>query len=95
MTEQGWQPVTGADGEVLGWMAALDDPVVIAGERERGRRIVRLRADAIGQVAELLMDEAFDPEETWDAAEASGLPPGVVDAAGNVAFELWKIEHAD
>jgi hypothetical protein len=54
---------------------------------------VTARADAIGQAAGLLMDEAFDPGETWDAAEAAGMPKGMIDSAGNVALLLARIEH--
>jgi hypothetical protein len=54
---------------------------------------VKARADAIDQVTEMLLDEAFDPGETWDAAEAAGMPVEMIDAAGNVALALWQIEH--
>jgi hypothetical protein len=53
---------------------------------------VKARADAIDQAADLLMDQAFDPGETWDAAEASGMPAGAIDSAGNVALVLSAIE---
>lgn len=54
---------------------------------------VKARADAIDQAADLLMDEAFDPEETWDACEASGMPEDAIDSAGNVALLLSQIEN--
>jgi hypothetical protein len=53
---------------------------------------VKARADVIDQAADLLMDRAFDPEETWDAAEASGMPESAIDSAGNVALLLSQIE---
>jgi len=55
--------------------------------------IVEARADAIDQAAELLMDDAFDVESTWDAAEAAGLPDGMIDSAGNAALLLWQVER--
>ncbi len=54
---------------------------------------VRARADAIDQAADLLMDEAFDLEATWDACEASGMSAGAIDSAGNVALVLRNIEQ--
>jgi hypothetical protein len=54
---------------------------------------VKFRADAIDQAADLLMDPAFDAGETWDAAEAQGMPAGVIDSAGNVALLLSQIEN--
>ena len=54
---------------------------------------IEARAEAIDQAADLLMDGAFDPGETWDACEASGMPPGAIDSAGNVALVLRSIEH--
>lgn len=53
-----------------------------------------IRAAIADEVAGLLMDDAFDPEETWDAAEASGVPDAVLDAAGHVAVTLREIEAA-
>jgi hypothetical protein len=93
MDMAGWSPVTGADGRVLGYMAPADVDTPL--ERAQRKRVAGLRAGAIDQAVELLMDDAFDPGETWDAAEASGLPAAAIDAAGNVALELWKIEHLD
>jgi hypothetical protein len=54
---------------------------------------VKARAGAIDQAADLLMDEAFDVAHTWDACEASGMPPGAIDSAGNVALVLREIEQ--
>jgi hypothetical protein len=54
---------------------------------------IKARADAIDQAADLLMDEAFDPSDTWDACEASGMPEGAIDSAGNVALVLRYIEQ--
>jgi hypothetical protein len=54
---------------------------------------IKARADAIDQAADLLMDEAFDVGATWDAAEASGMPEGMIDSAGNVALILARIER--
>ena len=56
---------------------------------------VEARADAIDQAADLIMDDAFSPDESWEACEASGMPPGMIDSAGNVALVLWQIEHDD
>jgi hypothetical protein len=54
---------------------------------------IEARAGAIDQAADLLMDEAFDLEATWDACEASGMPPGAIDSAGNVALALREVEQ--
>jgi hypothetical protein len=54
---------------------------------------IRARADAIDQAADLLMDAAFDPGETWDACEAAGMPEGMIDSAGNVSLELSRVER--
>lgn len=51
------------------------------------------RAAVIDEVAGLLMDDAFDPEETWDAAEASGVTDACLDAAGHIAVTLEAIER--
>jgi hypothetical protein len=56
-------------------------------------RAVGARAGAIDQAADLLMDAAFDPMETWDACEAAGMPEGAIDSAGNVALVLRYIEQ--
>ena len=90
----GWTPVTNAAGETVGWTAAPDpdEPDVDYFEADRVPKAGR-RAAAIGQVADLLLDEAFDPGGTWDAAEAAGIPEGMIDSAGNVALELAWVEH--
>jgi hypothetical protein len=54
---------------------------------------IRARADAIDQAVDLLMDEAFDLAQTWDACEASGMGSGAIDSAGNVALVLRRIEE--
>jgi hypothetical protein len=54
---------------------------------------IKARADAIDQAADLLMDEAFDLAQTWDACEASGMGSGAIDSAGNVALALRRIEE--
>jgi hypothetical protein len=54
---------------------------------------VRRRADIIGQAADLMADEAFGLDETWDACAAAGMPPGDIDSAGNVVLQLEQIEH--
>jgi hypothetical protein len=76
----------GPDGKVV----AVDlEPML---RRHRAAHI-KARADAIDQAADLLMDQAFDVEATWDACEASGMPPGAIDSAGNVALVLRNIEQ--
>lgn len=88
MAEAGWQEVPG------GWMQAPDpgEADVDYFEADRLPRVAR-RAGVIDRAAGLLMDEAFDVESTWDAAEASGMPEGMIDSAGNVALLLAGIEH--
>jgi hypothetical protein len=87
-----WRNVDGdtylmlVDGKVV----AVDMGPMI--ERHR-RAHIKARADAIDQAADLLMDEAFDVNATWDAAEAAGMPEGAIDSAGNVALLLARIEH--
>lgn len=61
--------------------------------RRHRAEIVGYRARAVDQAAELLLDEAFDPSETWDAAEAAGMPAGMIDSAGNVALVLAEVER--
>jgi hypothetical protein len=53
---------------------------------------IRARADVIGQAASMLGDEVFSLEEAYEAAERV-LPPGLVNAAGNVALVLRQIEE--
>jgi hypothetical protein len=54
---------------------------------------VEAKAGRIDQAADLLMNESFGVDETWDAAEASGMPGGLIDSAGNVALVLRQIEE--
>jgi hypothetical protein len=54
---------------------------------------VSVQADRLAEAAELLMDEAFDPGDTWDAGLAAGLSDLDLDAAGNVALILARIER--
>ena len=76
----------GPDGKVV----AVDmEPML---RRHRAAHI-EARAGAIDQAADLLMDQAFDVAETWDAAEAQGMPAGAIDSAGNVALLLSQIEN--
>jgi hypothetical protein len=69
-----WQPVTDAAGNVLGWMSAPDpgEPDVDYFEADRPRK-ARFRAARLEEAAELLTDDAFDVEETWDAGLSAGL----------------------
>jgi hypothetical protein len=76
----------GPDGKVV----EVDMGPVIRRHRDRH---IKARADAIDQAADLLMDAAFDPGETWDACEALGMPDGAIDSAGNVALLLSQIER--
>lgn len=74
------------DGQVV--------PVDLGPMLRRHRAVhIKARAGAIDEAAGLLMDEAFDPESTWDACEASGMPAGAIDSAGNVALVLRNIEQ--
>jgi hypothetical protein len=59
--------------------------------RWRARHIAA-RVNVVDEAAGLLMDPAFDPVETWDAAVASGVPDSALDAAGHVAVTLHEIE---
>jgi hypothetical protein len=77
----------GSDGQVV----AVDLGPML--RRHRAAHI-KFRADAIDQAADLLMDEAFDLEATWDACEASGMGSGAIDSAGNVALALRRIEES-
>jgi hypothetical protein len=54
---------------------------------------VSVRADRLDEAAGLFADDAFDPEETWDAGLAVGLADEDLDSAANVAVTLWKIER--
>jgi hypothetical protein len=92
MDTTGWTPITDASGKVLGWTAPAD--VETPHERKLRDHVIGVRADAIDQAADLLMDKSFGVDETWDAAEASGMPAGLIDAAGNVALLLNAIEES-
>jgi hypothetical protein len=89
----GWEPVTDASGKVLGWTAAPDPGERDADwfEADRLPRVAR-RAAALDEAAALFSDPAFDVSQTFDAALASGLSHGDVDAAEYVALELRLIE---
>jgi hypothetical protein len=54
---------------------------------------VTVQADRLAGAAELLMDEAFDLGATWEAGLAAGLSELDLDAAGNVALILARIER--
>ena len=54
---------------------------------------VAARADRIGPAAALTADEAFSTEEVQDMWRRSGLSQDDLDAAANVAFELWTVEQ--
>jgi hypothetical protein len=54
---------------------------------------VSAQADRLAGAAELLMDESFDLGDTWDAGLAAGLSELDLDAAGNVALILARIER--
>jgi hypothetical protein len=53
---------------------------------------VTARADRLTEATELLMNESFDLGATWDAALAAGLSDLDLDAAGNVALILARLE---
>jgi len=95
----GWQPVTNAVGDVLGWMAAPDpdEPDVDWWEADRvakvGRRAaIGRRAAMLDQAAALFVMDGVDPEQTWDGALAHGLTDADLDAAAYVAVTLRKLE---
>lgn len=54
---------------------------------------VAARADRIDPAAALTADEAFTTDEVKDMWQASGLSHDDLDAAANVALELWTIEQ--
>jgi len=54
---------------------------------------VAARADRIDPAPALTADEAFTADEVRDMWRASGLSDDDLDAAANVAFELWTIEQ--
>lgn len=74
---------------VDGKLAEVDMGPVI--RRFKGRHI-KARADLIDQAADLLGDEAFTLEESYEAAEAA-MPPGMVNSAGHIAATLAEVEH--
>jgi hypothetical protein len=53
---------------------------------------VAARAEAIDAAA-ALFDSAFTADEVKDMWQASGLSHDDLDAAANVALELWKLEQ--
>jgi hypothetical protein len=82
-----WQEVPG------GWMQAPDpdEPDVDYFEADRLPMVAR-RADVILQAVDEMMTPSFDLDTVWTMCEER-LPPGVVDSAGSVAFELEKVEN--
>jgi hypothetical protein len=76
----------GSDGEVQ----AVDLGPML---RRHRARAVEARAGLVDQAADLLMCEAFDARATCDAAEAAGMTEPMMDAAGNVARELLRVEE--
>ena len=54
---------------------------------------VAARADRIDPAAAVTADEAFSADEVREMWQASGLSEDDLDAAANVAFELWTIEQ--
>jgi hypothetical protein len=54
---------------------------------------VAARADRIDPAAALTADEAFTADEVRGMWQASGLSNDDLDAAANVALELWTIEQ--
>jgi DNA-binding transcriptional regulator YiaG len=54
---------------------------------------VAARADRIDPAAALTADEAFSADEVRDMWQASGLSQDDLDAAANVAMELWTVEQ--
>ena len=88
----GWTPVLNAAGETVGWMAPAD--VETPHEEELRRRHVRVRAAAIGEVADLAASEAFDLDEVCAAGEER-IGERNVDAALGVVWELMQVERPD
>jgi hypothetical protein len=90
MDMTGWSEVTDGNGDVVGWVAPgdVDTPL----EAAHRRKVAGARAAAIDQAADLLMDECFDLEDSWAAAE-SVMPADAVDSAGNVVLVLRWIEQ--
>jgi hypothetical protein len=75
----------GADGK----LTEVDMGPVL---RRHRAGVIRHRADAIDQAADLLMDEAFTLDESYEAAEAA-MPGPMVNAASYVALVLGEIER--
>jgi hypothetical protein len=88
-----WQEIRNAAGEVVGWTQPPDpdEPDVDYFEADRLPKVKR-RAEVIDQAVDAMLTESLDQDAVWDACEER-MPPGMVDAAGSVAFTLWKIEH--
>jgi len=88
----GWEPVTSAAGETVGWMCAPDpdEPDVDYFEADRLPKI-RRRADAVGEVADAAASPAFDLDAICEAGEARIGEAGV-DAALGVVAELQQVE---
>jgi hypothetical protein len=86
----GWTAVYGKDGAVLGYTAPGD--VETPHERSLRMRLVRARAAPIDEAAALMMDEAFDLDETFTAAETA-MPGPMVNSAGHIALTLEEVER--
>lgn len=86
----GWSPVTDAGGKLLGYMAPADAET--PHETALRRRVARVRAGKVGEVAAMLGEECFDVNGVFDTARAAGVPETVLDSAGYLAVELTKIE---
>jgi hypothetical protein len=74
--------------------APVDPADPLAGVKARAKQLCDpfRHVGAIDAAAELFADECFDPSETYDAAEAAGLPPGLADAAAYIGLTLRRIE---
>lgn len=90
MDMTGWTAITGADGSVLGWMAPADGETPL--ERAHRIRAAGMRAQAVGEVADLAASAAFDLDDVCETGEARIGEHGV-DAALGVAYELMQIEQ--
>jgi hypothetical protein len=51
------------------------------------------RAGVVDQAADLFLDPSFDSGDTWDYGLAAGMSDQDLDAAGNVALILARIER--
>jgi hypothetical protein len=56
---------------------------------------IEARAGAIDQAADLLMDQALDVAETWDAAEAQDMSADAIDSAGVTGWFAYRRVGAD